>query len=159
MLGELVHRGELAALLGEPEHACTADIDAALASLERLALVWQTDPGLWHVTAGLRRCFPRPFGLGPPLHRAFRGRHANRGPVLSRRLDDLVRDAPLVVEPVTAGQVEIARQAYQDFGRGSGNAARLNFGDCFSCALARSSGEPLLFKGFTHTDVETVLPV
>lgn len=84
---------------------------------------------------------------------------ANRDPVLSRRLDDLVRDVPLVVEPVTAAQAEIARRAFQDFGRGSGHAARLNFGDCFAYALARERGEPLLFKGadFSHTDVEVAV--
>jgi ribonuclease VapC len=80
---------------------------------------------------------------------------ANRDPVLSRRLDDLVRAIPLLVEPVTADQVEIARQGYRDFGRGSQHPAQLNFGDCFAYALARSRGEPLLFKGkdFGHTDI------
>ena len=82
---------------------------------------------------------------------------ANRDPVLSRRLDDLVRAVPLVVEPVTAEHVEIARQGYHDFGRGSQQPAQLNFGDCFAYALARSRGEPLLFKGndFGHTDIES----
>lgn len=84
---------------------------------------------------------------------------ANRDPVLSRRLDDLVRAAPLVIEPVTLEQVQIARRAYRDFGRGGGHPARLNFGDCFAYALARATGEPLLFKGddFTHTDLRSAL--
>ena len=52
-------------------------------------------------------------------------------------------------------QAEIARAAYRDFGKGSGHAAGLNFGDCFAYALAKSMREPLLFKGddFSHTDV------
>jgi ribonuclease VapC len=56
---------------------------------------------------------------------------------------------------VTAEQAFIAREAYRDFGRGSGHPAGLNFGDCFSYALAKATGEPLLFKGddFLHTDV------
>ena len=60
---------------------------------------------------------------------------------------------------ITAPQVAIARAAYRDFGRGSGHPAGLNFGDCFSYALAKHVGEPLLFKGedFGHTDVETAL--
>jgi ribonuclease VapC len=54
-----------------------------------------------------------------------------------------------------ARQLGVAREAYQRFGRGSGHRARLNFGDCFSYALAVTTGEPLLFKGddFRHTDV------
>ena len=83
----------------------------------------------------------------------------SRDPVASRRFDDLVKEAQLVVEPVTEVQARIAREAYRDFGRGSGHPARLNFGDCFSYALARARGEPLLFKGddFAHTDIAPAL--
>jgi ribonuclease VapC len=61
----------------------------------------------------------------------------------------------LVIEVVTEVQTRIAREAYRDFGRGSGHPARLNFGDCFAYALARATGEPRLFKGdgFGHTDI------
>jgi ribonuclease VapC len=77
-------------------------------------------------------------------------------PLLSRRFDGLVRDAQMLVEPVTARQAELARQAYRDFGKGR-HKAGLNLGDCFAYALAREMGEPLLFKGddFCHTDVES----
>ena len=80
---------------------------------------------------------------------------ANRNPLLSRRLDDLIVQTEIVVEPVTREQAEIARAAYRDFGKGSGHPAGLNFGDCFAYALAKSMREPLLFKGddFSHTDV------
>jgi ribonuclease VapC len=83
----------------------------------------------------------------------------SRDPVASRCFDDLIRESGLEIEPVTEGQARIAREAYRDFGRGSGHPARLNFGDCFAYALARISGEPLLFKGedFTHTDLTPVL--
>lgn len=66
----------------------------------------------------------------------------------------------MIIEPVTEAQVRIARDAYRDFGRGSGNPARLNFGDCFAYALAKVTGEPLLYKGddFPHTDIEPALP-
>jgi ribonuclease VapC len=52
-------------------------------------------------------------------------------------------------------QARIAREAYRDFGRGSGHPAKLNFGDCFAYALSKVTGEPLLFKGedFIHTDI------
>jgi ribonuclease VapC len=85
----------------------------------------------------------------------------SRDPVASRRFDDFVKAADLVIEPVTEAHARIAREAYRDFGRGSGHPARLNFGDCFAYALARATGEPLLFKGadFTYTDVRSVLPV
>jgi len=60
---------------------------------------------------------------------------------------------------VTEAQARVARAAYRDFGKGSGHAAKLNFGDCFAYALAKVTGEPLLFKSndFTHTDVDRVL--
>jgi ribonuclease VapC len=79
----------------------------------------------------------------------------SRDPVASRRLDDLLRTADLVIEPVTEAQARIAREAYRDFGKGSGHAAQLNFGDCFAYALAKVTGEALLFKGndFRQTDI------
>lgn len=82
----------------------------------------------------------------------------SRDPVASRRFDDLVREAELVIEPVTPVQARIARDAYRDFGRGSGHPAQLNFGDCFAYALARDKNEPLLFKGtdFSRTDITPV---
>ena len=80
---------------------------------------------------------------------------ASRDPVASRRFDELVDTADLQVEPVTHDQARIARDAYRDFGKGSGHKAGLNFGDCFAYALAKDTGEPLLFKGddFAQTDV------
>ena len=83
----------------------------------------------------------------------------SRDPVASRRFDDFVEEADLIIEPVGEAQARIAREAYRDFGRGSGHPARLNFGDCFAYALARAKGEPLLFKGgdFTHTDIAPAL--
>jgi ribonuclease VapC len=80
---------------------------------------------------------------------------ANRNPLLSRRLDDLIVQTEIRGEPVTLEHAEIARAAYRDFGRGSSHPAQLNFGDCFAYALAKSMREPLLFKGddFSHTDV------
>jgi ribonuclease VapC len=68
-------------------------------------------------------------------------------PIASRRFDDLLREAAIAIEPVTEEQAKVAREAYRDFGRGSGHAAQLNFGDCFAYALAMTTGEPLLFKG------------
>ncbi len=84
----------------------------------------------------------------------------SRDPVASRRFDDLLREAAFTIEAVTEEQARVAREAYRDFGRGSGHSARLNFGDCFAYALARERGEPLLFKGddFRHTDIAPAIP-
>lgn len=70
-----------------------------------------------------------------------------RDPVLSARLDAMLAKLMVAIEPVTASQAKIARQAYRDFGKGSGHPAKLNFGDCFAYALATERGEPLLYKG------------
>lgn len=85
---------------------------------------------------------------------------ASRDPVASRRFDELVEAADLRVEAVTFEQARIARDAYRDFGKGSGHKANLNFGECFAYALAKTTGEALLFKGddFGHTDVTPALP-
>ena len=80
---------------------------------------------------------------------------ASRDPIASRRFDELIAKAEIAIEPVTFEQARVAREAYRDFGRGSGHPAGLNFGDCFAYALAKTCGEPLLFKGedFSRTDV------
>ena len=80
---------------------------------------------------------------------------ASGDPVASRRLDELIEVAGIIIEPVTAEQARIGREAYRDFGRGRGHPAQLNFGDCFAYALAKTTGETLLFKGqdFSHTDL------
>ena len=84
----------------------------------------------------------------------------SRDPVLSRSLNAFLESAGIRMEPVTERQAEIARQAYRDFGKGSGHPAQLNFGDCFAYALAQDRREPLLFKGddFSHTDVRSAVP-
>lgn len=75
------------------------------------------------------------------------------------RLDRIIEALRIEIVPVSVRQAEVARLAYRRYGRGSGSAARLNFGDCFAYALAVVAGEPLLFTGvdFTHTDVASAL--
>jgi ribonuclease VapC len=81
----------------------------------------------------------------------------SKDPIASRDFDELIEVAQIALEPVTEAQARIARQAYRDFGKTRGHPAKLNFGDCFSYALAKSKGEPLLFKGqeFSRTDVKS----
>lgn len=82
-----------------------------------------------------------------------------RNPTISRHLDEIIRNNAISIESFTAEQAIIARQAYRDFGKGSGHPAGLNFGDCFAYALAKDLDEPLLYKGddFGHTDVRSAL--
>jgi ribonuclease VapC len=84
---------------------------------------------------------------------------AHRDTVLSERLDEMILDAGILIEPVTVEQARMARQAYRSYGKGSGHPAKLNFGDCFSYALAREKREPILFKGddFGHTDLRSAV--
>ena len=72
-----------------------------------------------------------------------------------RQAEAFFRRAGIVIEPVTVNHGELARQAFLDFGKGR-HKAELNFGDCFSYALAKATGEPLLFKGddFGRTDIK-----
>lgn len=79
--------------------------------------------------------------------------------VARRNLDDFLRESDFIIEPVTAEQARIAREAYRDYGKSARHRAKLNFGDCFAYALARVFDEPLLYKGkdFVHTDITPAL--
>jgi ribonuclease VapC len=74
-----------------------------------------------------------------------------------RDLDHFIGRAGIELVPVDAEHGKVACSAFSRFGRGR-HRAGLNYGDCFSYALAISTGEPLLFKGddFVQTDVRTV---
>jgi ribonuclease VapC len=82
---------------------------------------------------------------------------ARKGETGGRELDLLLHRIDLESVPLTASHVEVARDAWRRFGRGH-HLANLNIGDCCTYALARISGEPLLFKGddFAQTDVARV---
>lgn len=84
---------------------------------------------------------------------------SQRDPIASRKLDEFFERAAIIIEPFTVKQAAIARQAWRDFGKGSGHRAGLNFGDCFAYALATELRQPLLFKGddFPQTDVRPAL--
>jgi ribonuclease VapC len=76
-------------------------------------------------------------------------------PTLTARLEEILENPAMHVEPVTLAQAKIAWEAYRNYGKGSGHPANLNFGDCFSYALAREKREPMLWKGddFGFTDI------
>jgi ribonuclease VapC len=82
-------------------------------------------------------------------------------PSLDSDVTELLDNIRPRFEPVTLSQIDLAKTAYQQFGKGDHNdsKAKLNFGDCFAYALAREKNEPLLFVGddFTYTDIQSAL--
>ncbi|QNI32279.1 type II toxin-antitoxin system VapC family toxin [Alloacidobacterium dinghuense] len=84
----------------------------------------------------------------------LRNRKGERG---RQKLDQFLRRARVQITAVDVKQAEVAREAYEKFGKGK-HPAGLNLGDCFSYALAKTTNEPLLFKGedFVKTDVVSV---
>ena len=81
------------------------------------------------------------------------GRHGPRG---IDKVRTLIQEGRLQVESVTEEHAELAIDAYDNYGKGRKRRAKLNFGDCFSYALAKATGLPLLFKGndFSETDIK-----
>ncbi len=78
-------------------------------------------------------------------------RHGARA---ARMVDRLIQEAGFQVESFTVQHAELAREAYARYGKGQ-RSAGLNYGDCFSYALAKATELPLLFKGqdFSKTDI------
>lgn len=72
-----------------------------------------------------------------------------------RELNDAVSGLRLHLVPVGADELQTALGAYQRYGKGSGHSARLNMGDCFAYACAKTNGAGLLYKGddFARTDL------
>lgn len=72
-------------------------------------------------------------------------------------LDDFIQESSMKIMPVTVADVDLAFEAFLRYGKGSGSGAKLNYGDCFSYALAKRLNAPLLFKGndFSQTDIST----
>ncbi len=83
---------------------------------------------------------------------------ARKGEAGGRELDLLLHHARIEIVAINIEQVELARSAWRNFGKGN-HPAGLNIGDCCAYALAKYSGEPLLFKGndFSQTDVQPVI--
>lgn len=80
-----------------------------------------------------------------------------KNPSVSRDLDWLIDEVEIEIVDITVEHAKIARAAYRDYGMGSGHKAQLNFGDCFSYALASQTREPILFKGndFSQSDLQS----
>ena len=82
--------------------------------------------------------------------------HARSGPQAQEKLDRLLSELSAEIVPFTYEHALLALAAYRRYGKGSGHPAGLNFGDCFTYALAKLRDEPVLFKGndFSHTDLQ-----
>ena len=107
-----------------------------------------------HFAVKIADAWPRRMSVASLLESTMvvEGRVGSSG---SSDLDALLETYEIEMVPVTLEQAEAARQAWRRFGKGN-HPARLNFGDCFSYALALTTGEPLLFKGndFAQTDID-----
>ena len=99
---------------------------------------------------------PRRLMSGASLLDATLVIESRYGDAGGRELDLLVHRAAIAVVDVTAGQIEAARAAWRSYGKGR-HLAALNFGDCFSYALAIESREPLLCVGNDFTSTELAL--
>ena len=85
---------------------------------------------------------------------------ARKGEAGGRELDLLLHRAQIQIVAMTADQAELARTAWRKYGKGN-HPAGLNIGDCCAYALAKFSGEPLLFKGndFNQTDIRAAITI
>ena len=92
----------------------------------------------------------------PTLVEAAAVMQARKGPGGEMALDALMERAGLEVVPMTLPAARLARLAYARYGKGVGDPAVLNYGDCLAYGVAKAEREPLLFKGddLSRTDVE-----
>jgi len=83
---------------------------------------------------------------------------ARKGEAGGREFDLLMHRAQIEIVAMNADQAELARAAWRKYGKGN-HPAGLNIGDCCAYALAKYSGEPLLFKGddFSQTDIQSAI--
>ncbi|MYA60209.1 MAG: type II toxin-antitoxin system VapC family toxin [Chloroflexi bacterium] len=119
-----------------------------------IAAILFREPDIGYFAGKIADAWPRRMSVASLLETTLvvEGRG---GSSTSFDLDALLENYEIELVPVDLEQAEAARVAWRRFGRGN-HPARLNFGDCFSYALAKTTGEPLLFKGndFAQTDIE-----
>lgn len=80
---------------------------------------------------------------------------STKDPIAIRKFDAFMKESGIKILPIDLKQIDVARSAYRDYGRGSGHAARLNFGDVFAYALAATTHRKIICKGddFIKTDI------
>ena len=121
-----------------------------------LVAILQREPERRALIEAIEAADARPVSVATFVEIAIviEARHGAEG---LRDLDHLISRAGIELVPVDVEHGKVACSAFSRFGKGR-HRAGLNYGDCFSYALAISTGEPLLFKGddFVHTDVTIV---
>ena len=80
---------------------------------------------------------------------------STKDPVAIRKFNALIKEGGIEILSVDSKQVDVARAAYRDYGKGTGHTARLNYGDVFAYALAATTRRKLICKGgdFLETDI------
>ena len=80
---------------------------------------------------------------------------STKDPVAIRKFNALIKEGGIEILSVDSKQVDVARAAYRDYGKGTGHPARLNYGDVFAYALAATTRRKLICKGgdFLETDI------
>jgi ribonuclease VapC len=83
----------------------------------------------------------------------------NKNPKGQDEIDFMIDEFNVKIIPFTPEMASVAAVAFLEYGKGQGNKAQLNFGDCMAYAASKVEGLPLLFKGddFSKTDVERVI--
>jgi ribonuclease VapC len=121
-----------------------------------LAILLEEPEGHLLDVAILKRDDPRMSAAG--LLEASMILQSRRGTDSVRDLDLLIARFKIQIVPFTESQARIARRAFERYGKGQ-HPAQLNFGDCMAYALAKETGEELLFKGtdFGQTDIAVAL--
>jgi len=115
------------------------------------------EPDAGKIRAAIEAGFPRLLSAAS-LVEASLVIESRKGEAGGRELDLLLYRGAIEIVPVDRDQAELARVAWRRYGRGR-HAARLNYGDCFAYALAKSRRSPLLFAGtdFAATDIEPAI--
>lgn len=95
----------------------------------------------------------------PTLVEASAVLHGRKGPSGDVALDALLHRLSVITVDMNSAAAAFARDAFRRFGKGVGNPAVLNYGDCLAYGAAMATGQPLLFKGadFAQTDIAAVL--
>jgi ribonuclease VapC len=101
---------------------------------------------------------PRRLVGAPTLVEASAVMRSRKGGAGEVALDGLLERMEVETVPVSVVAARLARLGYSRFGKGCGDPAVLNYGDCLAYGVAMAERQPLLFKGddFGHTDVEAV---
>jgi len=122
-----------------------------------LVAILRKEPESARFLEAIRQAFPRLISAPTAVEASvvMLARFGDAGLV---NLKDLITQTSLTITPFTPAHHDIAVDAFRRYGKGR-HPASLNFGDCFSYALAKATGEPLLFKGddFSQTDIKRAL--